>query len=57
MGGMSDDLINQTPKQFLKALESSKNTHVIQDSLKYVDKIDEIGKIGKILKSPYMKVA
>jgi hypothetical protein len=41
----------------LKALESSKNTHVIQDSLKYVDNIDEVGKIGKILKSPYMKAA
>lgn len=57
LGWISDDIINQTPKQFLKALECSKNTHVIKDSLKYVDKIEDIGKIWKILKSPYMKVA
>lgn len=50
-------ITSDLPDGFFDYLFKNKNAWNVDDVLKYVNKVDEIGKIGKILTSPYMKVA
>lgn len=49
-------ITSDLPDGFIEYLFKNKNTWNVDDVLKYVNKVDDIGKIWKIITSPSMKV-